>query len=187
MRLAYNDSMSPVEKFRYDRNLPNAASRHALDFTNLGACRWREERVKQESKTPIRTVKASAPIDATIGYTNSVVKLEWQISEISLYAFAIKEGPAVALLSSRSGPGGCAKGIRQRVSAASTARSRKQGGSQQAYAGWLGISAAESEACNFDSSLAVSRIMSIRCWSLFCRSGMLTLSVTRYALPTRST
>jgi hypothetical protein len=52
MRLAYNDSMSPVEKFRYDRNLPNAASRHALDFTNLGACRWREERVKQESKNP---------------------------------------------------------------------------------------------------------------------------------------
>jgi hypothetical protein len=79
MRLAYNDSMSPVEKFRYDRNLPNAASRHALDFTNLGACRWREERVKQQSKTPIRTVKALAPIGATIGYTNSVVKSEWQI------------------------------------------------------------------------------------------------------------
>jgi hypothetical protein len=37
MRLAYNDSMSPVEKFRYDRNLHNAASRHALDFANFGA------------------------------------------------------------------------------------------------------------------------------------------------------
>jgi hypothetical protein len=37
MRLAYNDSMSPVEKFRYDRNLPNAASQYALDFANFGA------------------------------------------------------------------------------------------------------------------------------------------------------
>jgi hypothetical protein len=49
MRLAYNDSMSAVEKLRYDRNLPNAASRHALDFTNLGGCQSRKENASKQA------------------------------------------------------------------------------------------------------------------------------------------
>jgi hypothetical protein len=82
MRLAYNDSMSPVEKLRYDRNLPDAASRHALDFTNLGALRSSKENASEQGSGDPRSSHMRLAHIRPVPRLDRTIQADWKQFEI---------------------------------------------------------------------------------------------------------